>query len=101
MFRVSDGPAEAASPRVEELEVGRDDDLAMILGRFLSACGVERARIGDIVERAARTVRQFRGAVVRVALPASGPQIEVVPANVESFASAEVRRAAAVAGARG
>jgi stage II sporulation SpoE-like protein len=94
MFRVSDGPNEAYLPRVEEIEVGRDEPLDATLGRFLTACGLDPEASAATVERARRTVRQFRGAVVRVSLPSGGPRVEVRPANVESLVSADARRAA-------
>jgi hypothetical protein len=86
MFRVSDGPNEAYLPRVEEIEVSRDEPLDATLGRFLAACGLTDEAIEETVARARRTVRQFRGAVVRVSLPSGGPRVEVRPANVEALA---------------
>jgi hypothetical protein len=86
MFRVSDGPNEAYLPRVEEIEVVRDEPLDATLGRFLAACGLEPDAVAETVERARRTVRQFRGAVVRVSLPSGGPRVEIRPANVETLA---------------
>jgi hypothetical protein len=94
MFRVSDGPNEAYLPRVEEIELGRDEPLEPTLGRFLAACGLEPDAVADVTTRAGRAVRQFRGAVVRVSLPRGGPRVEVLPANVETLAFAESRRAA-------
>jgi hypothetical protein len=85
MFRVSDGPNEAYLPRVEEIEVSRDEPLDATLGRFLEACGLTDDAIEDTVARARRTARQFRGAVVRVSLPSGGPRVEVRPANVEAL----------------
>lgn len=83
MFRVADGPDGAHTPRVEEIEVHRDEPLDATLGSFLAACGVAPDAIEAAMARAARTVRQFRGAVVRVSLPRGGPRVEVQPANVE------------------
>jgi hypothetical protein len=94
MFRVSDGPNEAYLPRVEEIEVSRDEPVDVTLGRFLDACGLEPGAIADVTARAKRAVRQFGGAVVRVSLPRGGPRVEVRPANVETLAFAEARRAA-------
>src|SRR3954454_17230613 len=86
MFRVSDGPNEAYLPRVEEIEVSRDEPIDPTLGRFLEACGLDEGAVEDVTERTKRAVRQFRGAVVRVSLPRGGPRVEVLPANVESLA---------------
>jgi hypothetical protein len=86
MFRVSDGPNEAYLPRVEELELTRDEPVDGTLGRFLTACGLDEGAIADLTEVTKRAVRQFRGAVVRVSLPRGGPRVEVLPANVESLA---------------
>jgi hypothetical protein len=94
MFRVADGPSVASTPRVEEIEVRRGEPLDATLGRFLAACGLGEDEIAAAIESAGRTVRQFRAAVVRVSLPRGGPRVEVRPANVESFASVEARRAA-------
>jgi hypothetical protein len=86
----------AETPRVEEIEVRRGEDLQQTLGRFLSACDVEEGEIEATIRSASRTVRQFRGAVVRVSLPRGGARIEVRPANVDHLASwAEARRAIA------
>jgi hypothetical protein len=101
MFRVVDGPAEATSPRIEEIEVRRGEPLDTTLGRFLVSCGVERAWIPDVIVSTARSMRLHRGAVVQVALRAEGTDVQVRPANVESFASAEARRDATVFAARG
>jgi hypothetical protein len=96
MFRVSDGPATAETPRVEEIEVRRGEDLDQTLRRFLVACEVPAEEIAATVRSAGRTVRQFRGAVVRVSLPRGGARVEVRPANVDHMASwAEARRAIA------
>ncbi len=86
MFRVSEGPNEGHMPRVEELEVRRDEEFEPILRRFLEACGLEQDGIERALLRTERAVRQFRGAVVRVSLPRGGPRVEVGPANVESLA---------------
>jgi hypothetical protein len=94
MFRVSDGPNEAYLPRVEEIEVVRGENLNATLAPFLEACGVDAGTVAETTTRAQRTVRQFRGAIVRVSLPSGGPRIEVRPANVESLAGLEARRAA-------
>jgi hypothetical protein len=101
MFRVVDGPAEATSPRIEEIEVRRGEPLDTTLGRFLVSCGVERAWIPDVIVSTARSMRLHRGAVVQVSLRAEGTDVQVRPANVESFASAEARRDATVFVARG
>src|SRR3954452_11452749 len=82
MFRVSDGPNEAYLPRVEEIELSRDEPIEPTLGRFLEACGLDEGAVEDVTERTKRAVRQFRGAVVRVSLPRGGPRVEVRPANV-------------------
>jgi hypothetical protein len=100
MFRVVDGPAELASPRVEELEVRRGEPLDATLGRFLDACGLEPGTRSDVIARAAAGMDRHRGAVVKVSLGAGGAQVQVHPANVESFASAEARRDATVFAAR-
>jgi Stage II sporulation protein E (SpoIIE) len=100
MFRVVDGPAEATSPRVEEIEVRRGEPLDTTLGRFLAACGVEPACIPDVIVSTARSMRLHRGAVVQVSLRAEGTDVQVGPANVESFASAETRRDPTVFAAR-
>jgi hypothetical protein len=96
MFRVSDGPPVAETPRVEEIEVRRGENLDQTLGRFLAACEVDEDEIAATIRSAHRTVRQFRGAVVRVSLPRGGARVEVRPANVDQLASwAEARRAVA------
>jgi hypothetical protein len=93
MFRVSDGPTEPVSPRVEELEVLRGDPDST-LQRFLAACEVPSARAREVEAATARAVRQFRAALVRVSQPRGGPRVEVVPANVERLDGVERRRAA-------
>jgi len=95
MFRVCDGPPVAASPRVEEIEVRRGEPVDAVLGRFLAACGVSDDDVAPTVRSATRTIRQFRGAVVRVSLPRGGARVEVRPANVETMAGVEARRASA------
>jgi hypothetical protein len=95
MFRVCDGPPVATSPRVEEIEVRRGEPVDQVLGRFLTACGVPDEEIAATTRSAARTIRQFRGAVVRVSLPRGGARVEVRPANVETMAGVEARRASA------
>jgi hypothetical protein len=96
MFRVLDGPAEAPSPRIEELEVRRGEPLEITLGRFLESCGVDTVKRAETIDRATATMQAHRGAVIRVSLPAQGALVQVRPANVESFASAEARRDATV-----
>jgi hypothetical protein len=82
------------SPRVEELEVRRGEQLDATLGRFLAACDVSDERAAEVIVSAERTVRQFRAALVRVSHPRGGPRIEVAPANVERIGWADARRAA-------
>ena len=80
----------------------RGEPLEITLGRFLDACGVEPGARAEVIERSAKTMQSHRGAVVQVALRAEGTLVQVRPANVESFASAEAKRDATVllAGAR-
>jgi hypothetical protein len=92
MFRVVDGSAEAGSSRVEELEVRRGEPLDVMLRRFLVACGVGTAAISNTIVRADQCMKRHLGAVVQVAVDSDGTQVDVRPANVESFASAEARR---------
>ena len=94
MFRVSDGPATAGAPRIEELEVRRGERLEATLGRFLTACGVSRAAVDGIVADANRVAEHSRAAAVRVAIADGNHIVEVLPANVESLAGIEARRAA-------
>jgi hypothetical protein len=97
MFRVIDGPeGPGSSSRVEELEVRLGEQLERTLGRFLSACGVHPQACSDVIDRARLTTERHRGAVVQVSLRAEGSLVQVRPANVESFASAEARRDATV-----
>jgi hypothetical protein len=96
MFRVVDGAVGSAPSRLEELEVRRGEPLDRTLGRFLAACDVEAGASSDALARANRIMRRHRGAVVQVSLSPDGPRVQVRPANVESFASAEARRDATV-----
>jgi Stage II sporulation protein E (SpoIIE) len=92
MFRVVDGGAAGGSSRVEELEVRRGEPLDVMLRRFLVACGVSSAAISNAIVRADQCMKRHAGAVVQVSIDAGGIAVEVRPANVESFASAEARR---------
>jgi len=96
MFRVVDGASETASSRVEELEVRRGEPLDVMLRRFLVACGVGTRATSNAIVRADQTMRRHPGVVVQVSLGANDSDIQVRPANVESFASAEARRDANV-----
>lgn len=95
MFHVTGGPAVAPAPRVEELEVRRGERLESTLGRFLDACDVSAGRRAEVLELAARTVRQFGAAVVRASHPRGGTRVEVAPGNVERIGWDESRRVSA------
>jgi hypothetical protein len=99
MFRATEGRGEAAPTRVEELEIRRWEPLDVLLRRFLVACGVAPKPISNAILRADRTMRHHQGAVVRVSIAPAGIDVDVRPANIESFAAAEARRdTAALAG---
>jgi hypothetical protein len=101
MFRVVDGVAESASSRVEELEVRRGEPLDVMLRRFLVACGVGTRAISNAIVHADQTMRRHPAVLVQVSVGADGADVEVRPANVESFAAAEARRDATVIAAGG
>ena len=96
MFRVQDGSsAEDSPPRLEEIELLKDDPVAPILGPFLTACGVAPERIERRIATAERIVAAAGGAIVSVSFPPAGPaRVTVDPANVESLAAAQAVRAA-------
>jgi serine phosphatase RsbU (regulator of sigma subunit) len=78
------GSAEGGA-RVEELEVepaALEDGSAE---RFLEACGVAP---GEVAASLRATVSSFGGAVLRVRIEDAGRDVEVLPRNVESLASA-------------
>jgi Stage II sporulation protein E (SpoIIE) len=92
MFRVREGRGESAPARVEELEIRRWEPLDVLMRRFLVACGAAPKPIANAILRADRTMRRHLAVVVRVSIAAEGVDIDVRPANVETFASAEARR---------
>jgi hypothetical protein len=99
MFRVVDGPAETSASRVEELEVRRGEPLDVMLRRFLVTCGVDGRAISSAILRAQRSMQRHPGVVVQAMIRPHEVEVQVRPANVESFASAEARRDA-LSGAR-
>jgi hypothetical protein len=101
MFRVVDGAAGGSAARVEEIEVRRGESLDVMLRRFLVACGVGSQAISNAIVRADQSMRRHLGVVVQVSIRPAGTEVQVRPANVESFASAEARRDATVFATRG
>src|SRR4051794_12217291 len=96
MFRVADGPVEAGSPRVEELEIQRGESLDATLRRFLVACGVNSRAVSNAIVRADQAMRRHHAVVVEASVRTDETAVAIRPANVESFASAEARRDATV-----
>ena len=91
MFRVSDDvPSEETTPRLEELEITRDDNVATVLEPFLAACGIAPTTIVRRIATAESIVASSGGAIVSVRFPhAEPPRISIDPANVESLAAAQ------------
>jgi hypothetical protein len=96
MFRVVESGPEPASTRVEELEVRRGESLDVGLRRFLVASGVGTRSISNAIVRTDQAMRRHHAVVVEASVRADETTVEIRPANVESFASAEARRDATV-----
>ena len=80
--------------RAEQLEVDATEISQGLPKRFLQACGVDAERVAAAEVEIAALSKHHAEAVVGVRYGMPGPQVEVLPRNVESLEAASFRAAA-------
>lgn len=79
----------------EQVELDRDDVESGLAERFLTACDVAASDVDSAVEEMQAIARGAGSAIVHVRYGMRGPQVEVLPRNVETFEAATLMRATA------
>ena len=81
--------------RSEQIEIDPAEAEDGIAESFLEACGVETGQALRCADEVAALCKSHGGAVMHVRFGMRGPQVEVLPRNVESFELAQRRAATA------